>query len=111
MIYAEACGGTLLLVTKEELEDNALSKALDITHCGRAVAVRSDAYDGLLCAFSKANGEDFGMGVIQSIDFERRVFHVLCNAIPPAPVKILRLGGIRLSRDGDELGEVRPWQV
>ena len=110
-LYAETCGATLLLISNDPLDDEAISKALDTAHCGRAVAVRSDAYDGLLCAFSKQNGECFGMGLIQSVDFERRVFHVLCNAIPPAPVRILRIGGLKLSLDGDELGEIRPWQV
>jgi polynucleotide 5'-kinase involved in rRNA processing len=109
--YAESCGATLLIVSEVHLDDHMVSSALDSAHASRAVVVRPDDYNGLLCAFSKANGDCFGMGVIQNVDFERRVFHVLSTAVPPAPVRILRVGGLRLSLDGDELGEIRPWQV
>lgn len=111
VFHAEDGGGTLFLVTEEEPTDQHLARALDVFHCGRAHIVAPDAYNGLLCSFARQNGEDFGTGFVQNIDFRTRTANILCDAVPPAPVRILKLGGLRIDSAGRELGEARPWQV
>jgi hypothetical protein len=109
--HAEIAGNVLLVVADGEPEEHEISRALDQTHCGRAHFLSTDAYDGLLCAFARQDGEDFGTGVIQAIDWENHRAHILCDAVPPAPVRLLRIGALRISPEGDEQGEIRPWQV
>jgi hypothetical protein len=65
----------------------------------------------LLCSFANQEGEDFGIGMIRGIDFVTGVAQVACTAVPPAPARILRIGGLRVDPNGNELGEARPWQV
>lgn len=110
-LHAEVAGGTLLLVTEEEPEEQAIARALDVFHASRAAVVHPSAYENLLCSFARQGGEDFGMGMIRSIDFASRIATISCNAVPPAPVRILRIGGLRVDSAGRELGEARPWQV
>lgn len=110
-LHAEVCGGTLFLVSEEEPPDGLVARALDVYHCGRAHIVPPGAYNGLLCSFGRQDGEDFGTGVIQSIDFNTQTAKILCDAVPPAPVRILKLGGLKVDTAGREMGEVRPWQV
>lgn len=111
VLYGEVCGNALLVVTKLEPEEEDLVRAQDIFGAQRAILCPHDAFDGLLCAFSRQDGEDFGIGIIESINFETRVAKVLSTAIAPAPVKILRLGSLRLDTAGREMGETKPWQV
>jgi polynucleotide 5'-kinase involved in rRNA processing len=111
VVHAEVASGTLLLVTETEPEDHVIARALDIFHASRASVVGPDAYNNLLCSFARQNGEDFGMGIVKRIDFESGVATIASTAVPPAPVRILRLGGLRVDLSGRELGEVRPWQV
>lgn len=111
VLHAETCGGALLLIADVEPDDHAVARALDLLHCGRAHVVHPEAYRGLLCSFARLDGEDFGMGFVQEIDFSSGRAQVMCDAVPPAPVKILRLGSLRIDREGRELGEARPWQV
>ena len=110
-LHAEVSGGTLLLVGAEEPSEQAMTRALDVFHCGRIHALHPESYDNLLCSFARQDGEDFGTGIIQSIDFESRTATILCDAVEPAPVRVLKMGGLRIDTSGRELGEVRPWQV
>lgn len=110
-LHAEVSGGTLFLVAEEEPPEGMVARALDVYHCGRAHIVPPGAYNGLLCSFGRQDGEDFGTGVVQSIDFTTQSAKILCDAVAPAPVRILKLGGLKVDTAGREMGEIRPWQV
>lgn len=109
--HAEVAGGTLLLISNEEPSDQSVARALDVFHCGRVHVVHPESYDNLLCSFARQSGEDFGTGIIQKINFETKTAKIFCDAVEPAPVRILKIGGLRVDTAGRELGEVRPWQV
>lgn len=109
--HAEVSGGTLLLIAETEPDDHVLGRALDIFHASRAIVQPASAYDHLLCSFARQEGEDFGFGIIENIDFANGVAQVRCTAVPPAPVRILRIGSLRVDPNGNEVGETKPWQV
>ena len=111
VLHAEVAGGALFLVAREDPSDETMARALDHFHCTRAHIAHPSDYEGLLCSFAKQHGEDFGIGTIERIDFERRTADIHSTAVPPAPVRILRLGALKVDTAGRELGEVRPWQV
>ncbi|MEA2553859.1 MAG: hypothetical protein QOJ65_2035 [Fimbriimonadaceae bacterium] len=111
VLHGEVSGGTLLLISDEDPDDTLLARALDMFHCGRTHVVPPGSYNGLLCSFARQSGEDFGTGMIQCIDFASRTARVLSDAVPPAPVRILKLGGLRVDTAGREMGEARPWQI
>lgn len=109
VLYAESFGQTSLLIADHELSPDEMATALDLTHAVTATVVEPQSYSGLLCSFADQEGVDFGMGILDSIDFTRRVIHTRCTAIPPAPVRILRVGSLRIDDSGKELGETKPW--
>lgn len=111
VIHGETAGGSLFLVAREDPDDTQMGRALDHFHCTRAHVAHPGDYEGLLCSFAKQHGEDFGMGTVESIDFEKGKVRANCTAVAPAPVRILRLGALKVDTAGRELGEVRPWQV
>jgi polynucleotide 5'-kinase involved in rRNA processing len=111
VVHGETSGGALFLVAKEEPDDDQMARALDHFHCSRAHIANPSEYEGLLCSFAKADGEDFGMGAIIKIDFEARKVYAHSTAVPPAPIRVLRIGSVRVDTAGRELGETRPWQV
>jgi polynucleotide 5'-kinase involved in rRNA processing len=109
--HAEVCGGNLFLVSETAISEETLARALDLTHCSRATITDPKVYQNVLCSFVRQNGEDFGMGFVREIDFRNRTAKVFCSAVPNAPVRILRLGSLRLDENGREGPEVRPWQL
>jgi hypothetical protein len=107
--HAEWAERSLLVVTDEDPDELPVTRALDATHTERAHIVSTRTYENLLCSFARETGEDFGMGRIERVDFERFVAEVYCTAVPPAPLATLRVGWLRVDRDGQEQGELRPW--
>ena len=110
-LHAEKVGSMLVAVVEQDLDEWQVSQALSATGCHHATFIHAEAYQGLFCSFARQDGEDFGYGVIQRIDWKEMRAFIECDAIPPAPVRTLRLGGIRIGPDGDDWPEVRPWQV
>ncbi len=110
-LHVEKIGGSLFIVSEDDPEDRAVAHAQDMTGTHRANFVSPHLFEGLLCSFARQSGEDFGMGLIDRIDWLNRRASILCTAVAPAPVRILRLGSLRIDTAGRELGEVRPWQV
>lgn len=111
LVWAEICGPALLLICKQTIDEDELGRALDLTHCSKAFVVDSLAYSGKICSFAKQSGEDYGMGLIEELDFARGLILVRCDAVPPSPVRIIKLGLLRVESGGKELGEDKPWAV
>jgi len=110
-LHGEIAGGALFIVAHEDPDDTQIARALDHFNCSRAHIAHPEEYQGLLCSFAKSTGEDFGMGTIAEIDFAAGKVKAHSTAVAPAPVRILRIGSLRVDTAGRELGEVRPWQV
>lgn len=111
ILYAEASGNTLLVIAHEPIEEHLLSRLLDLTHCLKAVVLKPSDYENLVCAFCRQSGEEFAFGIVREIDFTRRILHVQSNAVPPAPVRIVKLGMLRVDESGKEEPEIKPWQL
>jgi hypothetical protein len=109
--YAETIGSSLFIVSDQEFDERTISRAMDFTHTNRVSLAAPELYQGALCAFSKIAGEDFGFGLVTNIDFEKMKAFVRCTAIPPVPVPILRIGSLRIDEQGNEHGELKPWQI
>ncbi len=106
-LYLEATGTTLLAVCPDEPVPDDLSKALDLTGTTKGMVVSPEEYDGLLCAFCRDSGEEFGFGYIHGIDWSTFTANIRSTAIPPAPVRLLRVGGLRIDDRGRERGELK----
>ncbi len=111
VLHCEVCGSTLFIVSNHDLDEDQMSRALDVTHVTRAHIVKPTEYEHLLCAFVRPSGDTFGIGRIERIDFEGGLIHALADAVPPVPVPILRLGSLRVDSNGRELGESKPWSI
>jgi polynucleotide 5'-kinase involved in rRNA processing len=110
-VHVEVYGQSLLVITDHEPDEQTIGDALNIAHASKLHLVAPDAYDSLTCSFVRGMGEDFGMGVVQSVDWEKREITVLNTAVAPAPVRCIRIGSTRIDDTGKETGETKPWAV
>jgi hypothetical protein len=111
VLHAETCGSTLFIVSEADLDEDRMSRALDMTHTHRAQIVHPADYQNLLCAFLRTSGEAFGYGRVENIDFAAGVAILQADAVAPVPIPILRLGTLKVNADGRELGEAKPWSL
>ena len=102
--WAEATGNTLHLVGQQELDEDKVPQYLDQSHMSRLNVVAAEQYEGLCCSVATQEGEDFGFGTIQKFLPERSQFIVLCDAVAPAPARILKIGSMRIDGLGREMG-------
>lgn len=109
--YGEVSAGVLHVVTNRNIPDAEIGRVMDIAHARRLNIIDPTNYSGLICSFSHANGLDFGFGVIRSFDPQREVFHVRCQAVAPAPVKVFKVGSIRITDAGQELETPMAWTL
>lgn len=107
----EVCGSSLLVITEEYPHDGQIARALDVTHCSKAHVVNASSYQHLVCSFADDTGAEFGFGVIDRIDFNTEIAYVRSTAVSGTPIRILKLGGLKVDPDGRELGEAKPWEV
>lgn len=111
VVYAELAGKTLVTLGKDAPPEESVARALDLARAERWVALDPGLFSGRLCAFARADGEPFGLGIIEEMDVESGTFLVRCTAIPPVPVRILTLGTLRLDAQGRELADDAAWAV
>ncbi len=109
--YAEISGGVLHVVTDRNIEENEVRRAMDLTHATRLSLVDPLAYNGLVCSFAHENGEDFGLGYVQSVNPLQEQAVVMCQAVVPAPVRILKIGLINIADTGKENLAANLWTV
>lgn len=109
-LHVEQTGRTLLIVAART-DERMVARALDVTHASKAVLTGPRAYEGLVLSFVRPNGEEFGFGRVERVDWEAGRLHAACTALPPVPVEIVRLGSLRIDARGVERGETRPWEV
>lgn len=110
-LWCEVAGNNLVIVTRKEPDEEVVARLMNVAHCSRATTIDPLQFSGRLCSFARQNGEDFGMGIVEEVDFTRGIIISRCTAVPPAPVRIIRLGLLRVDHSGRELAEDKPWTV
>lgn len=111
VLWAERAAQTLLVVARRDFTDDELAGLLNVGHSTKLVFLDPLSFSGLLCSFARQDGEDMGMGVIEEVSFTEGVIKARCQAVAPAPVRILKVGHLRIDDLGREQHEIRPWSV
>ncbi|HWD41397.1 MAG TPA: hypothetical protein VG944_21310 [Fimbriimonas sp.] len=110
-LYAERAGATFFVVADTDLEEGKLAHALDVTGASKVLATSPAKFENVHCSFARESGEDIGFGFVRKIDWEFGNVHCVCSAVPPVPVRVLRLGSLRVDAAANEVGELRPWEI
>lgn len=110
-LHGEVAGSSVLMVSDAKVEDVEISRVLDAVHASKAIAVAPRAYDNLICALSRPDGEDFAIGRIVRIRFPEMIAELDAAAVEGTPFATLRVGGLRIDAEGRELGEAKPWEI
>lgn len=110
--YVEASGGTALVISESLGSDEAiLSRVMNVTHTHRVQLVNPAEYEGLLCAFARDRGDDFGFGRIRELNIRQGTLVIDSTAIPPINVPMVRLGSLVVDQNGNERAEHKPWSL
>lgn len=74
----------------------------------RAVVVPAYVFQNLLVGLVEQDGNVADIGILQGVDFQRRLLTILTPLNHIGMIRQVRLGRLRLRPDGSEIGTVRP---
>jgi polynucleotide 5'-hydroxyl-kinase GRC3/NOL9 len=102
VLHAESRADGLLVIVSGRPNAEGL-RSLGRGFGGTARAIDAAVLDHLLLGLLGERGETLGLGILENVDFRARRLSVFTPA-PLERVRALRLGSVRVARDGTELG-------
>ncbi len=111
--YAEMSGSQLGIMVSHPMspQSHDLIVALEPLKARSVTLTVAPRLKHLLVGLESANGRLMGMGVIATIDFVRRTVGVLTPIRSPFAARILRVGSLRVTPEGRELGTMKPGEL
>ena len=103
-IYCEETLDSIFMVlSKEQWADEEIARGLEVTLKKKAKIVWEGDEEGLLVALHNKDENFLGIGILEQIDYERRVLKIHTNV--KNDVSSIHVGQIKLDRAGKELGQ------
>lgn len=103
-IYSEETSNSIFMVlTKEQWADEEIAKSLEETLKKKVKIIWEGDEEGLLAALHDKNGNFLGIGILEEIDFERRVLKIYTPV--KGSVSSIQVGQVKVDRTGKELGQ------
>jgi len=103
-IYCEETQASIFIVlSREQWADEEIAKTLEGTIKKKVKIVSEGDEKGLLVALYNEDAHFLGIGIIEEIDYERRVLKVYTRV--KTEVASIHIGQIKLDRAGRELGQ------
>lgn len=109
--WAEYSGPHLHVLNENELDDHLAADILSRSGTSKMTVVHPEDYVGLVCSFAHQDGSDYGFGMIKAVDLARKKLLIRCTAVAPSPLRILKVGTIRIDETGIEAEPVKPWSI
>lgn len=105
ILHIERIGNSLHVIVRQPISETQIQLLTTLTNTDRAVVLPPTAYHHLLVGLIDYQGRHFGVGLIEQIDFEKRLLTVQTPVVSVHPVRWVQLGYLRVLPDGTELGE------
>jgi polynucleotide 5'-kinase involved in rRNA processing len=103
-IYCEETPNTIFMVlTKEQWADEEIAASLEVLMKKKIKIVWQGDEEGLLVALHNKDENFLGIGILQEIDYERRVLKIFTRV--KSGVASILVGQMKLDRTGKELGQ------
>jgi len=105
LLHAERYGDALHVILRQPLTEHQIGLLQSLTRANRLTLLPPSAYQYLLVGLTDYTGRTFGVGLIESLDFEQGTLTLLSPVHSVQPVRWVQLGYLRVLPDGTELGE------
>jgi len=111
ILHAEIAGNTVFAVAEQACKTEAYKLLQEKFPSQNMLLATTDCFTNLLCGLADENGNTLDVGLIQAVDFKRMFIFVLSGIKTISPVRVVQIGSIRISRDGRELGTLKPGEI
>jgi polynucleotide 5'-kinase involved in rRNA processing len=111
ILHAEIAGNTVFAVAEQTCKTEAHRLLQEKFPSHNMLLATTDCFTNLLCGLADENGNTLDVGLIQAVDFKRMFIFVLSGIKTISPIRVVQIGSVRISRDGRELGTLKPGEI
>ncbi|MFQ3549258.1 MAG: Clp1/GlmU family protein [Armatimonadota bacterium] len=111
VIHSEVSGRGIYVVTENECIVENMSLIENEFKTDQIKIVPSNYFNNLIIGLADENANTINVGLVQAVDFKQKFLYLLSPTKTISYVKVLQFGSIKVSKDGQELGRIRPGDI
>lgn len=111
VLYVEVTGRGIFIVSERPCSMSNRKVLEEQFKTANIVSVTGDAFQNVLVGLADENAHTINVGLLQAIDFKHRYLFVISPIKTISPVRIVQFGSIRVTKEGEELGVIKPGEM
>lgn len=111
VLHVEVTGRGIYIVSERQCSMRNRKDIEEQFKTANIIAVTGATFQNVLVGLADENANTINVGLLQAIDFKHRFLFVISPIKTVSPVRIVQFGSIRVNKEGDELGVVRPGEM
>jgi len=108
ILHVEVTGRGIFIVSERPCSMSnrkALEEQFKTTNI---TTVTGETFHNVLVGLADQNANMLNVGLLQAVDFKHRFLSILSPLKTASPVRVVQFGSIRVTREGEELGLLKP---
>lgn len=111
ILHAEITGRGIFAVSERQCTRRDLAAVEEQFRTRNISVTTAEAFHNLLVGLADENANLMNVGLLQAIDFRQRFMFVLSPIRAISAVKVVQFGSMRVTKDGKELGALKPGEL
>jgi len=111
VLHVEVTGRGLYIVSERQCSMRNRKDLEEQFRTSNILAVTGSTFQNVLVGLADENANTINVGLLQAIDFKHRYLFVISPIKTVSPVRIVQFGSIRVNKEGDELGTIKPGEL
>ena len=111
VLHVEVTGQGIFIVSERMCSMTNREALEEQFKTANIIASTGEAFKNVMVGLADENGSTLNVGLLQTIDFKHRFLFVLSPIKTISPVRVVQFGSIRVTREGEELGIIKPGEM
>ena len=111
VLHVEVTGQGIFIVSERMCSMTTREALEEQFKTANIIASTGEAFKNVMVGLADENGSTLNVGLLQTIDFKHRFLFVLSPIKTISPVRVVQFGSIRVTREGEELGIIKPGEM
>lgn len=111
ILHVEVTGQGIYIVSERPCSMRNRKELEEQFKTASIIAVTGSTFQNVLVGLADENANTINVGLLQAIDFKHRYLFVISPIKTVSPVRIVQFGSVRVTKEGEELGLIRPGEM
>lgn len=111
VLHVEVTGRGIFIVSERPCSMGNRKELEEQFKTANIIAVTGETFRNVLVGLADENANTIDVGLLQAIDFKHRFLFVISPIKTISPVRIVQFGSIRVTKEGEEIGTIKPGEM